>query len=259
MSKHYPYGAKGLDSHPIFKLGKVKAQPDERNIKLASIIAGPVKLPREYDFDLSHPGIPTPMFANDTFGCCVIAARAHQTLRFELIEQGSPCMITDKDVIREYMKETGGPDTGLVVLESLKLWRVNGWKVGRRTYRIQAFAEVNRLSKAEVQGAIFAKLGVNIGLNLPLTAQRQIQSGQPLDVLSTKGDGAPGSWGGHDVYVTGWTAEGPICVTWGRKVPMTWRFFAAYCDEAYACIDAKDNKYINRKKLDEALKRATSA
>jgi hypothetical protein len=39
------------------------------------------------------------------------------------IEQGSVVMITDKDVTREYFKETGGPDAGLVVLDSLKAWQ----------------------------------------------------------------------------------------------------------------------------------------
>jgi hypothetical protein len=54
------------------------------------------------------------MFGNDTIGDCVIAGRAHQTLRFEDIEPGSvleaeSLMITDKDVLKEYYKETGGP------------------------------------------------------------------------------------------------------------------------------------------------------
>ncbi len=46
-----------------------------------------------------------------------MAGRARQTLRFEDIEQGSVLMISDKDVLREYFKETGGPDTGLIVLD----------------------------------------------------------------------------------------------------------------------------------------------
>ena len=57
------------------------------------------------------------MFANDTYGCCVISGRAHQTLRFELIEQKAKIQITDKEVIAEYLKETGGVDASLVVVE----------------------------------------------------------------------------------------------------------------------------------------------
>ena len=74
----------------------------------------------------------------------MIAGRAHQTLRFEDIEQGSVLMINDKDITKEYFKETGGVDSGLVVLDSLNAWRHNGWKVGKQTYTIKGFAEVNR-------------------------------------------------------------------------------------------------------------------
>src|SRR5258706_6937021 len=132
--------AKGIHAPPVFQLGKASVQKDKRNLKLVTLLKAGPALPASYDFDITHPGIPTPMFGNDTHGDCVIAGRAHQTLRFEDIEQGSVLMISDKDVLKEYFKETGGPDTGLVVLESLKEWRHGGWRVGKRSYKIQAFA-----------------------------------------------------------------------------------------------------------------------
>jgi len=101
------------------------------------------------------------MFANDIYGCCVISGRAHQTLRFEDIEQGSVLMISDKDVLKEYLKETGGVDSGLVVLDSLKEWRHDGWKVGKKTYKIQAYAQVNFKDREEVRRAVFANVGLN--------------------------------------------------------------------------------------------------
>src|SRR5262249_5758863 len=135
--------AKGIQAHKVFKLGKSDAKRDDRNLMLAAVLrkARPA-LPKSYDFDTNHPGIPTPMFANDEYGDCVIAGRAHQTLRFELIEQGSLLMIPTSAVVKEYKKETGGADTGLVVLDSIKLWRKRGWQVGTHTYKIKAFAEV---------------------------------------------------------------------------------------------------------------------
>src|SRR5207248_1651934 len=135
--------AKGINTHKIFKLGKASPKKDKRNLKFATLLrAKAPSLPDKYDFDISHPGIPTPMFGNDVHGDCVIAGRAHQTLRFEDIEQGSVLMISDKDVLKEYFKQTGGPDSGLVVLDSLNQWRRSGWKVRKHTYKIQAFAEV---------------------------------------------------------------------------------------------------------------------
>jgi hypothetical protein len=232
--------AKGIQAHKIFKLGKAPAKKDARNLKFKTLLRARLPaLPKSYDFDHTHPGIPTPMFANDVYGDCVIAGRAHQTLRFEDIEQGSALMITDKEVLKEYLKETGGVDSGLVVLASLNEWRHQGWKVGKHSYRIKAFAEVAFRNKDEVRQAIFADVGIGIGVQLPNAAKKQIQSGQPWEV--TRGpDSRPGSWGGHYVYVPGYTPSGPVCVTWGRKQQMTWAWLKKYCDEAYAIFDAKN-------------------
>ena len=233
--------SKGLQSHKTFKLGKAAAKRDKRNFKFATLLRAAPILPPSYDFDTLHTGIPTPMFANDELGCCVIAGRAHQTLRFERIEQGSDLMITDSAVKKEYFKETGGPDSGLVVLDSLSEWRHKGWKVGKHTYKIQAYAEVNRSDNDMVRQAIFADVGVGIGVSLPKSAQNEIQTGQPW--ATTTGPGStPNSWGGHYVFVCGYTPDGPVCITWGRKQQMTWAWFNKYCDEAYAIFDAK-NKF----------------
>ena len=135
-------------------------------------------------------------------------------------------------------------------------WRHTGWRVGKRTYKIQAYAEVNRSSRADVRQAIFADVGVGLGLQLPKSAQQQIQAGQPWTV-TTGPSAKPGSWGGHYVYVSGYTPQGPVCVTWGRKQQITWPWFAKYCDEAYAIFDAKNTfkaKAISTKKIAEFLK-----
>jgi len=248
--------AKGIDRHKVFKLGKATAKKDNRNLMFATLLRATLPaLPASYDFDLSHPGIPTPMFGNDTYGDCVIAGRAHQTLRFEDIEQGSVLMITDKEVLREYMKETGGQDTGLVVLDSLNLWRQKGWKVGKHTYKIKAFAEVAFRDRNQVRQAILSDVGIGLGVQLPIDAQAQVQTGQPWDVTTGPGS-APGSWGGHYIFVPGYTPAGPVCVTWGRKQQITWAWLNKYCDEAYAIFDAKNRfkkKLINVAEIDTFL------
>ena len=235
--------AKGINAHQYFKLGKAPAKTDPRTFKLALLLKAPPPAPPQFDFDLTHPGIPTPMFGNDTYGDCVIAGRAHLTLRFEDIEQGSVLMITDKTVLKEYFKESGGQDSGLNILDSLNEWRQKGWRptTKPKTYKIHAFAQVTAKNHAEVKAAIFLLVGVYIGLALPKSAQAQIQSGQPWDVVKGA-DAAPNSWGGHCVMIPGYNPTGPVCVTWGRKQQMTWAFFDKYCDEAYAIVDEVDSK-----------------
>jgi len=96
--------ANGIQYHAFFKLGNAPVKTDKRTFQFAALLKTSPPTPPQYDFDLTHPGIPTPMFANDVHGDCVMAARAHVTLRFEDIEQGSILMITDQDVLKEYFK-----------------------------------------------------------------------------------------------------------------------------------------------------------
>ena len=58
------------------------------------------------------------------------------------------------------------------------------------------------------------------------------------------------AWGGDYIYVPGYTAQGPVCVTWGRKQQMTWAWLDKYYDEAYAISDAKDS--LKETVIDEA-------
>jgi hypothetical protein len=231
--------AKGIQASEIFKLGKAPAKRDERNLMFAALLKAPVTVPDEYDFDLKHNGIPTPMFSNDVLGCCVISGRAHQTLRFEDIELSKVIKITNQEVEKEYFKETGGPDSGLVVLDSLNIWRQKGWTAAGRKLTIRAFTQLNQKNHKEVRTAIFLNLGVGLGVSLPKSAQKQINAGKPWDVV-TGPDSKPGSWGGHYIFVPGYTKIGPVCVTWGRKQQLTWKFVDKYCDEAYAIFDAAD-------------------
>lgn len=248
--------AQGKSRNAFFRLGKAPARRDERNLQLRALLKRAVKLPTEYDFDLKHPTVPTPMFGNDAWGCCVISGRAHQTLRFELVEQQKVIPITTKEVVDEYLRESGGEDSGLVMLDSLRLWRKKGWIAAGKRYNIRAFSEVNRANMTEVRTAIFLNLGVGIGLRLPNTAERELTAGKPW--TTTTGPGStPNSWGGHYVYVSGYTKLGPTCVTWGAKQQMSWAFFTKFCDEAYCIIDdldiTKKRTNIDAKKVDAFL------
>jgi hypothetical protein len=237
--------ARGIHHDPVFKLGKAPAVRDRHNLKLNAVLKPTLPtLPAEYDFDVVHPGVPTPMFANDHVGDCVIAGRAHQTLRFEFAEQHVVIPISDQDVVNEYFRESGGVDSGLDALHSLKRWRVEGWVAGARRYFIKAFAEIDRMRKTEIQQAIYSDIGVGLGLRLPRSAHTQILSGQPWEVVKGATSNKD-SWGGHYVYVCGYDKAGLTCVTWARRQHMSWAFFDKYCDEAYAIIDATNRAKVS--------------
>lgn len=221
------------------RFGRRPARRDSRNFRFAELVLRAPRVPAEYDFDARHVAVPTPMFANDAHGDCVIAGRAHQTLRFEYIEQRHVIAIADVDVLREWRRENGGTEDGLVVLDSLKAWRSRGWAVGTELYRIEAFAEIDRTRPLELRRAVFMQVGVGLGISLPHDALAQFNAGRPWDVTQGPGGDPDPAWG-HYVYCPGYTREGPVCVTWGRRQQMTWAFYARCCDEAYAMIDARD-------------------
>jgi hypothetical protein len=250
-------------THPFLKLGKAPARRDRRNFKLTAVLK-PMALPSvpaKWDFDLDYAKtpIPTPVFANDRIGDCVMAGRAHMTLRFELFEQGKLLPIKDDDVIREYKREGGSMDPnrgGLVMLDSLNEWRRTGWKIAGRKYTVHAFVELDRGSAKEIKTAIRYLNGAYVGLSLPDCFLDQFQRGQAWDIVPGP-KGRPNRNNGHCVYLCGYTSKGPVCVTWGKKQPMTWKFFTACCDEAYAIADNRDpfvkHSPIDLGKLDSLL------
>lgn len=249
------------------KLGKNKPVEDARNLKLRAILRAEPALPAEYDFDDQFGGsLPTPMHQNDIYGNCVIVGRAHHTRRLELVDQGGMIGIDDDDVNYEYFRETGGRDSGLFMLPSLKSWRNEGWTLGWTTYKIKAFAEIMRINPLSlgspwdqhaIKAAIYGTCGVHVGLGLPITAETQFNNGKPWDLESFGGDGAQYSWGGHLVYCPGYNSIGPVCITWGQRQQMTWRFLDYYGDEIYSVIDDESPNYrghlIDKEAVDSFL------
>ncbi|MCI0643217.1 MAG: hypothetical protein L0Y70_29460 [Gemmataceae bacterium] len=224
----------------VFRTGKLEVKKDSRTLKAAELLAGTaVDLPGEFDIDLDDvPQIVAHgnrMYRNNKWGCCVISGRAHQTLRFELLETGRIIPLTDEEVEDQYFRETGGRnrDDGLVLLESLKRWRNEGWTAGGRNLKIFVYASINKANREEIKTAIIMRMGIGIGLSLPDNATAEFASGREwVDVSRPRGGG-----GGHYVYVTGYNSDGLTCVTWAQKQHMSWRFFERYCDEAYAIVD----------------------
>jgi hypothetical protein len=241
-----------------FKLGKLPVKIDSRNLKFRSIL--PVELPPappEYDVDFDNQDIwplPLPTWSNLTYGDCVLAARANMTLRLERLEQGGLIPLTEKEVVDEYFRESGGVDSGLYILDSLKSWRTEGWIAGGQRLNIFAFAEIDHRDHEQVKHGVHLLSGLIAGVSLPKSAIDQIDRNEIWDII----DGPDEIAGGHAVYVIAYTRTGPTLLTWGKRQPCTWAWFDRYCEELYGIVDDRDSfmkdSPLNIEMLDAILK-----
>ena len=172
------------------------------------------------------------MLGNDRCGDCTFAGAAHLSQCWVDNADGGAAgfLPDDRAVVAEYFAFTGGRDTGCIELDVLKKWRSDGI-VG---HKIGAFAALEATSHEPLRQAVYLFGGAYLGVALPLSAENQtIWDVPPRGPI---GRGSPGSWGGHCVAAVAYNATGPIVVTWGQLVQMTWAFYDAYVDEAYAIL-----------------------
>jgi hypothetical protein len=181
------------------------------------------------------------MMLNDSLGDCTIAAAGHMIEYWTADTYGGTGhVVNDKEVLTAYSAvsgydpSTGQNDNGAVELDVLNYWRKNG--IGG--HKIWAFVSVNTKNHYEITQAVYLFGGAYIGLNLPISAQDHgpwvVPAGGPV------GKGEPGSWGGHAVPVVAYDANGLTVVTWGTLQTMSWAFWDAYCEEAYAVLGGSD-------------------
>jgi hypothetical protein len=211
-------------------------------VTLASILSA---LPSTYDsaYDVANSGIALPAYGNNLYDDCVIAARAHHTVRLDYDAGKTAGTITEPEVLEEFQAESAQQGTsGLVLRTSLQDWINPGWRaggVGGRTivnfwgpYGIVQAASsysypANDMDEIQVMTAIIQYGGAQVQLLLP-------ESISP-DFPATFGDGT--LWSdtsgekttSHVMLLTGYDENGPIGITWGARQHMTWNFLACYC------------------------------
>ena len=220
-------------------LGKLPARKDKRTLKLSSLLIASNLPPLLllYDIDIVLAIIDTARYLNDLLGDCVEAGSAHAIQRFEKFECGTQPNLPDDDIRKQYFKETGGDDVGLVLLDHLNLWRKDGLDFGGRNYKIYAFASIHWKNHKEVSYAIQLLRGAYLGFQVPKFFMDGFEAGKRSFDVQCKNTRIEG---GHCVYACAFNKTGPIIVTWGARVQLTWKFWDKYVDEVYAIIDAPD-------------------
>ena len=225
--------------HSGMKLGKAAPSNDPRTLLLGDYLdtaALPTE-PASFTYATNIGATAWGMMANDKLGDCTCAAAGHLLMEWT-DDNGNMFTPTDQQIIAAYSAitgynpATGQNDNGAVETQVLNYWR----NTGIAGHQIVAYAALEPKNQNHIKLSAFLFGGCYIGLQLPLTAQTQ--SVWTVPPGGATGKGAPGSWGGHAVPVIGYDQHGLTVVTWGATKTMTWTFWEAYCDEAYAIISA---------------------
>jgi hypothetical protein len=223
------------------KLGKSVARHDPRALLLASYVTPALPAPPA-SFDLTSKVKTWGMMDNDQIGDCTCAAAGHLIMEWTANAKKKMFTPADKQIVAAYSAitgynpVTGANDNGANEVDVLNYWR----QTGIAKHKIGAYVSLEPANHNHVMDSVYIFEGCYIGVQLPISAQAQVKNHQPWSVPpgGTNGDGKPGSWGGHAVPVVAYDARGLTVVTWGALQTMTWSFWEAYCDEAYAILSA---------------------
>ena len=228
-------------------------------------------LPSEWDAHAAVGGVDDDrMFGNNQYGNCVKAAFAHFILTLEKFEQGTLVDIADQEVIDEYLRETGGADTGLYLTYAMKDWRNHGMVFGGKTYPIYSFAGAEPHDHVAIKYAIYLLRGVIFGMQVFSTDIDQFRRDEPWHITEHSGT----LEGGHGVYgfkynddsvnfvdrgtelstkqnsgyagfpqlykVLTWAENGLTCMTWGEEQSMDWDFWDSRVNQVFAVVDQRN-------------------
>lgn len=217
------------------KLGRKPARVSLKTPRLRNyLVSGLPPPPPSLDWAATITA-PFGVMRNDELGDCTAAAGGHG-IQVWTANVTQEVTVSDDDVVTFYEKTCGyvpsqpSTDLGGVELDVLTWWTKNDLA----GHKITAFASVTPSNLDHVKTAIWLLGGVYIGINLPLSASDQHIWDVPPGGLG--GSGAPGSWGGHAVFVYGYADGKFMCITWGERQSMTEAFFQTYVDEAYGLV-----------------------
>jgi hypothetical protein len=217
------------------KLGKNPPIFDARTLRFGDYLK--TELPPPPTSENYGAKVPTwPMYANDKYGDCTCAAAGHMIQNWTA-NAGTEITPPEASVVSFYEHFVGTPpppDKGCNMLQVLKYWRGTGLD----GHRVQAFASVEPKNLVEAQDAVYLFGSLYIGVALPNFAVQGEMLTIPWVVPpgGAVGEAAPNPENGHCIPAVAYDARNLYVVTWGELKSMSWQFYDAYADEAYAVL-----------------------
>lgn len=222
-----------------YKLGKQPFRSDPSDLHLRNYLNLTVLPPLPATFGHLNL-IPTGgwgMLGNDMLGDCTIAGALHATMAWcaEGAGQDVTGLFTKELAVDLYSAITGyspnrpGSDQGALIRDIIDFQINQGMPdTNHKVHKIAAKLLIDHRNIKEVLYAMYLFGDVELGIQVPSSAQQQFREGKPWMVV-------PGDYieGGHDVPAMAFDGEYINVVTWGSVQRMSFDFFRTYCDEAW--------------------------
>ena len=220
---------------PVYKLGKHRPKLDSRTLQFGAYLTDKLP-PPPATIDWGKAVANWPMMGNDKYGDCTCAAAGHMieewTANTAKVE-----ILPDSAILQAYNYfAKGNADAGANMLDVLKYWR----KTGIGGDKIAAFAQLEPHNDVQLQDAVSIFGNCYIGLALPNFAVPPNTDFLKIPWLvppgGSVGNAAPNPHNGHCVPAVAYDQRFIYVVTWGAVKTMSWQFYDAYADEAFAVL-----------------------
>ena len=184
---------------------------------------------------VSYVKHPWGMYLNDRLGCCVCSFAAHALL-LRTSCAGKPVVATDNDVLKLYEAVGGFNPADLSTdqgcLESdLSQYLITHGFLGHKSEGTAPIVAGVMTAKSiwNLKWGCQVFVGLDLGVNLPASAQDQFSNGQPWDV-----GGDETIEGGHAIGMVGYDEQFCYVTTWGAVQRATWAWIEKFTEEAHA-------------------------
>lgn len=225
-----------------YKFGKLQPKLDARSLQMSNyMLPGLPALPAAVSWQGQMPA-DSGMMGNDRLNDCSVAAAGHQIMSWTANALSQPTIMSDQAILDAYTAICGydqannQDDNGAYCLDVLNHWR----NVGIGADVIEAYTVIDFRDLDQVKRAIYLFGGAYAGFALPDFINSASVSVWDIPTGGAVGTNAPNPAHGHTVPLIGYDATCLYFVTWGRIQRMTWAFYQAYADEAYAVLSATD-------------------
>lgn len=200
-------------------LGAKKSPKGKATLQLKNYkkLASGDPLPASYDWSAKAMRSIRGTYGNSDEGDCVVASGEHGLgIVSANAPGGTELVSSDAESLQEYHRIGGDGDNGLVPVEALEDWRVNGLLCNGKRRKLEAWGDFDAADPEQVKTVIIVFTG-RLDFNVPSEWMQKAYDGAVWT--------APRSYdfvGGHDVRMIGFDAEGVWIATWGLRIKIPW-------------------------------------